>query len=413
MNQPSSRRGAAGVAVAATIGNMVGITPAVSATFGVFLVPIATDFGWARATVSGVFGLIALVSAITYPIVGRLMDRYGSRKLLIGGNLLLAGSIALLALSTQNVLLFYLLFGLVGLAGSIPSTAMFCKVVSNWFDETRGLMLGVTAGIGNGVGATIMPIVAGLLLGVVGWRGSFVAIGGIVLAVGFPTLFLLIRDAPRPAVAHPVQLEGMSLSQAARTRPFWIMLAAVAAGGGGMTAVFTHVVPMLTDHGVSVGEATMIIAIFALVAAGWQIVTGWTLDRLRTPRVVMPMYLSAIVGLSLLEFGHGTPTLVLAGVLLGIGLGAEYGALPYFISRYFGLRCYGSITGALYAVVIFVQGITPGLMDVGFGATGSYAMPTLAIGAALIVGAALLSLLPPLEMLTVRETALRGVRAVA
>lgn len=413
MKQPVTRRGAASVAVAATVGNMVGITPAVSATFGVFLVPIATDFGWARATVSGVFGLIALVSAIVYPAVGRAMDRYGSRRLLIGGNLLLAGSIALLALATPNVMFFYLLFGLVGLAGSIPSTAMFCKVVSNWFDETRGLMLGVTAGIGNGVGATIMPIVAGVLLGAVGWRGSFAAIGAIVLVVGFPTLFLLLRDAPRAALSDAAPLEGMSLSEAARTRPFWIMLAAVAAGGGGMTAVFTHVVPMLTDHGVSVGEATMIIAIFALVAAAWQIVTGWTLDRLRTPRVVMPMYLSAIIGLSLLEFGHGTPVLVLAGVLLGIGLGAEYGALPYFISRYFGLRCYGSITGALYAVVIFVQGVTPGLMDVGFGVTGSYAMPTLAIVAALTIGVALLALLPPLKLLAVGEAEPCGIAAVA
>lgn len=401
MKKPSSdRHGATGIAIAATVGNMVGITPAISATFGVFLVPIATDFAWPRAEVSGVFALIAVVSAIIYPFVGRAMDRWGARRLLIGGNLLFALSVALLAMATPNVFGFYMLFGLVGMAGSIPSTAMFCKVVSNWFDETRGLMLGLTAGLGNGVGATIMPILAGTLLGIVGWRSTFVAIGAVVFLLGFPILFLLLRDAPRVIGSETDQtLEGMSLSDAARTRTFWIMLIAIAVGGGSMTAIFTHVVPMLTDHGVGIGEATMVIAIFALVTAGWQIVTGNMLDRMRTPKVVMPMFASALVGLLLLEFGHGTPMLVLAGVLLGVGLGAEYGALPYFISRYFGLRCYGSITGALYAVVIFVQGMTPMLMDMGFGATGNYAMATLVIVAALALGVVLLALLPPLRPL--------------
>ena len=408
MNSSFDRRGAAGVAVAATVGNMVGITPAISATFGVFLVPIATDFGWPRAEVSGVFALIAIVSAIVYPFVGRAMDRWGARRLLIGGNVLLAVSIALLALATPDVLGFYLLFGLIGFAGSIPSTAMFCKVVSNWFDETRGLMLGVTAGLGNGIGATFMPILAGVLLGIVGWRSSFAAIGGVVFLLGFPTLFLLLRDAPRAVGATDQTLEGMSLSEAARTRTFWLMLTAIAVGGGSMTAIFTHVVPMLTDHGVGIGEATMVIAIFALVTAGWQIVTGNMLDRMRTPKVVMPMFASAIAGLLLLEFGHGTPTLVLAGVLLGVGLGAEYGALPYFISRYFGLRCYGSITGALYAVVIFVQGMTPMLMDLGFGATGNYAAATLVIVAALAAGVALLALLPPLRPLAPTDGEMPG-----
>ena len=413
MTQPVDKRAAAGVAVAATVGNMVGITPAISATFGVFLVPISVEFGWSRATVSGVFGLIAVVSAIMYPVIGRLMDRYGSRWILIGGNILFALSIALLSLATASVSRFYLIFGLIGIAGSIPSTPMLCKVVSNWFDEKRGLMLGVTAGIGNGVGATFMPIIAGFLLGVIGWRGSFVAIALIVLLLGFPFLFLLLRDAPVSPNATEPPLEGMNVAEAAQTWPFWVMLTAVAVGAGGMTAVFTHVVPMLTDHGVGVGEATLVVAIFALVAASWQIVTGTMLDRFRSPRVVVPMFASAIVGLVLLQFGHGTPTLIFAGVLLGIGLGAEYGALPYFISRYFGLRYYGSITGVLYGVVILVQGATPALMDLGFSATGNYDVAAIVIMAALAIGLVLLSLLPPLHLLpTPARSLLRERRAV-
>jgi len=107
------------------------------------------------------------------------------------------------------------------------------------------------------------------------------------------------------------------------------------------------------------------------------------------------MYGAAIAGLLLLEFGHGTASAMVAGTLLGIGMGAEYAALAYFISRYFGLKHFGSIVGALYSVV---QGITPGLMDMSFDRTGSYAVATIAIALALGVGMLLLSFLPPLEV---------------
>jgi hypothetical protein len=75
-------------------------------------------------------------------------------------------------------------------------------------------------------------------------------------------------------------------------------------------------------------------------------------------------------------------------------MGAEYGALPYFISRYFGLRCYGSIAGALYAVVLLAQGVTPALMDIGYDRSGSYDQAALTIAIALAIGMGFLSSLP-------------------
>ncbi|MCW1383741.1 MFS transporter [Novosphingobium sp. KCTC 2891] len=408
MSNASHTRTAAQVAVAATVANMVCMTAAISATIGVFLVPIAEDFHWPRAAVSGVLGLISIISALTYPVIGKAMDRFGSRGLLLIGNLGLAGSIALLSRASGTMLDFYLRFALVGVFGTLASTGMLCKVVSNWFDARRGLMLGVTAGVGNGVGATIMPVLAGIFLAVYGWRESYVLIGIVVAVLGAPALLLWLRDAPAASALPDLaaaQLEGMSLREAAGTRVFWLMLLAVAAGAGGMTAVFTHVVPMLTDHGVSLGEATGVLAVFALVCAAWQVVTGALLDALRTPRLVVPMYASAIGGLLLLQFGHGTGQIMAAGVLLGIGMGAEYGALSYFVSRYFGLKHYGTIVGTFYAVVALTQGTTPALMDMSFDSTGSYAAATLAIVGALGLGMALLALLPHPDAVDRRGTA--------
>lgn len=393
-------RTATRLAIAATTGNLVCITTAISATFGTFLVPISQEFGWPRAAVSGVLGLTAILSALSYPLIGRAMDRFGARPIILTGNALLALSIALLSLTSGNIWLFYFQFGIVGLAGAMCASPMIAKVVSNWFDERRGLMLGVTAGVGNGVGATVVPIVAGVLLPVLGWRGTYVAIGAIVLVVGAPILWLWLRDSPdveRNRVDKTVSLtEGMTPAEAARTPRFWLLLIAVASGAGAMTAVFTHVVPMMMDRGFGLGEATGIVVIFALVTAAWQVVTGGLLDAVRSPLLIVPMYVAAMLGLGLLQFGHGGIAMTAAGVLLGVGMGAEYAALSYFCSRYFGLRHFGSINGILYAAVILAQGLTPALMDVSYDRTGSYDQAATALIATLAAGMVLLFFLPSL-----------------
>ncbi|MGI4879515.1 MAG: MFS transporter, partial [Janthinobacterium lividum] len=133
------------------------------------------------------------------------------------------------------------------------------------------------------------------------------------------------------------------------------------------------------------------------VGGSWQILAGYLLDRLHTPRLIVPMFAAAIAGVLLLQFGTGTPILLLAGAMLGVGIGAEYAALPYFISRYFGLRHFGSIVGAVYAVVILVQGLTPAMMDMVYDRTGNYDAAVIAIAAALGVGILLLGLLPGFE----------------
>ena len=83
---------------------------------------------------------------------------------------------------------------------------------------------------------------------------------------------------------------------------------------------------------------------------------------------------------------------------MGLGLGTEYGVLPYFLSRYFGVRHYGSISGAIYGVIVLLQGFTPFLMDLVFDRTGSYRPAIFTIGAGLLAGAVLILRLPRFRM---------------
>ena len=118
------------LAIAATTGNLVCVTAAISATFGTFLVPLSQDLGWSRAAVSGVLGLIAVVAAVSYPLIGRMMDMLGARAFILGGNLMLGLLIISLSQTTGNIWLFYAQFGAIGLAGATCASPMIAKIVT-------------------------------------------------------------------------------------------------------------------------------------------------------------------------------------------------------------------------------------------------------------------------------------------
>jgi len=353
------------------------------------------------AGVSGVLGVVALTGALCYPLAGRLADRYGARRIILFGNPLFAAALAALALNDGSLGRFYLLFTLVGISAAIPSTVLYTKVVSGWFRRRRGLFLGLSAGVGNGAGATVMPIVAAALIAAFGWRGAYVGLGLIVLLLGFPFLLLLLHDPPVAAAVDDATDAatgpGFSLGQARRTTTFWTILIAIALGAGSMTAVFAHVIPMLLDRGMPMSQATTVLSVLALVAVIWQVTIGHLLDRVRTPRIALPFYLCALVGVLLFQHAATLAELLAAAALMGIGLGTEYGVLPYYISRYFGLPSYGAIYGVIYGTVVLTMGITPFLMDRVFDASGSYDHAIYAIAVALALGGVLIGRLRPYE----------------
>ena len=389
----------AGVVVACTVGNAVSITPMVYTVFGLFLVPIATEFAWPRAAVSFVLLIVAVAGAVSYPVIGRLIDEYGGRKVILTGNVLFAASVAGVSLIAASRWQLYAAYALIGVAGAIPSSVTFTKVIAGWFDRNRGLFLGVVGGLGNGVGAALSPLFVYMLLANYGWRHAYQGIAAAIVLVGFPVLFLLLHDPAKTAVANGAsgldQSEGMTLREARATGTFWIILAAIAIGAGCMTAVFAHVVPMLLDRGIDAGRATTVLVTFSMVTAAWQIGVGFLLDRMPRPWIAAPFFLAALAGLILFESTSSYPQLILAGALMGLGLGTEYGVLPYFLSRYFGVRHYGAISGMTYGVIVLTQGLTPFLMDLVFDLKGSYDAAVVVIGAGLGLGALLILRLRP------------------
>ncbi|WP_404710364.1 MFS transporter [Sphingomonas sp. MMS24-J13] len=382
--------------MAATVGDAVSATPAFFSVFGLLLVPIATDFGWPRAVVAGVMALVGPVLAVLGMVAGYSVDRFGVRRIVLCGNLSFGLMIVALAFTPASPAAFYTLFILCAVCSAFASPTLYGKAVAGWFDKQRGQALGFVAGVGNGVGSTLMPALGGLLLAYWGWRTALAGVGLTIAGIGFPVLFFLLRDPPRrvrPA-QDDVPLEGVSLTQALRSPIIWVMLFSICVCAACMTATFTQVSPILTERGIPLRRVIPVISAFALVTAGWQWLFGALIDRVGRPAVMLPFYLLSVAGLLLLQQATTDIGLLCGGALMGLGLGTEYSGLTLLASRYFGVRHFGAIVGLMYAVINLLKGaITVGL-NVWFDAVGSYG-PALVVVEVVMVASALLLLLLP------------------
>src|SRR5258705_10770511 len=140
----------------ATLSMLVAQGPVILYTVGMFIKPRNQEFGPDRASISAAGGVAAIFSAITIPFVGLLMDRWGVRTVLLPIVVLCASSVALIALTANSVVVFMLLFAITGVLGSGHGPLGYAKCVSAWFDDRRGLGLGISS-VGVGVGAACTP----------------------------------------------------------------------------------------------------------------------------------------------------------------------------------------------------------------------------------------------------------------
>lgn len=381
---------AAGVVVASTVGNGLGVTPTVTAAFGVFLVPIATEFHWLRAGVGGAAAVLSLATALASPLAGRLGDLWGARRAVLLGSLALGLSILSLGVAVANPLLFYLQFALIGAAGALPSSMLYAKLLAEWFETRRGLWMGIAGGVGNGLGATFIPILAGVILAATSWRGAFIGIALIILLIGLPLQVALIRKsaARRPdggaLIIDDTPFEGVAAKEAFKSIKFWTLATALPLGGGGLTAMFATIVPLITDRGFSLTLATTVVAACGLSATVWEPTVGYILDRSRQPRILAPFYLVAAAGLLCLLWAQSPPLLFAGAVMVGIGLGSEFSALSFLLSRYFGRRELGAISGVAFAVLLGAGALALVLLNLTYDLSKSYAPAVLGLAPFLV-----------------------------
>ena len=183
------------VVVAAYFGVMVGFGSLLVFTFGTFVKPLGAAFGWNREDVSAAFGFAALTVAVCSPLLGRLLDRYGPKRIIIPCMAVFGISFASLGFLTPHLYQLYAVFVVLGVVGNGTSQMGYSRAVATWFDQRRGIAFALVMA-GSGTGSMLFPPFAQTLITHFGWRAAYMLLGGLVLILGIP-LTAVVRSRTR------------------------------------------------------------------------------------------------------------------------------------------------------------------------------------------------------------------------
>ena len=354
-------------------------------SFGLYIDPLEQEFGWSRWEVSGGFSIALLVGALASPLIGRGVDRYGPRRVVILGAVLTAGSFLLLATTTE----LWHWFAYQSVAAVFRNMMFFIPfqtLVSRWFDRKRGLAVGIL-GTGFSMGGFIVVPILQAVINAVQWEGSFVVSAIVTVAVVAPLALLLIRDQPADKglqpdgdaqpegePPRPLVLTGLTDRQALRTPLFWVIAFALMVFFFGMFGWTAHAVPYYESVGYSKWWAAQLLAIAAGSGIITRLVFGYVADRISRIEVAA-MALCACLTLSMvvLLVTGGSVTGVVFFLLFWF-VGSSGGPMiePLLTARTFGMAYFASILGAIAIVSQSGQIVSPIIAGAIFDATGEY-----------------------------------------
>lgn len=381
------------VVAAAYFGVMVGFGSLLVFTFGTFVKPLGSTFGWNREDISAAFGLAALTVAVCSPFLGRLLDRYGPKRIIIPSMAVFGLSFASLGFLTPHLLHLYAIFVVLGIVGNGTSQMGYSRAVATWFDRRRGIALALVMA-GSGTGSMLFPPLAQTLITHFGWRAAYLLLGALVLLLGIPLTALFVRERPRGPNAEANEAAGRTVRSSVRSRAFWILIATLFLGSISVNGAITHLSPLLTDRGLSLENAAFVASSLGLASFVGRLVTGVLLDRFAGQRVAFVITVTTGCGILLLASAASMLTAVMAALLIGIGMGAEADITPYLLTRYFGLRSFSTLYGFSWTAYAVAGALGPWLMGRAFDLTGSYARLLRVLSGAVFLAAAAFLFLP-------------------
>jgi len=351
-------------------------------SFGIFLIPITTAFGWDRGTLSAANSVTMLVSGVLAILAGRLCDKYGPRPLITASGIL--ATIGYLLMSQISSLWHvYLVWGLIMGISFACCTIPVTSTIPRWFTKRRGLALGLTM-VGFGLGAMIWPPLSQLLISSYGWRQAFIILGIIAFIIFIPVAQFM-KHSPQRMGLRPygesantdtkspsVTMEGLSLKQSIKTGRFWVF---------GLTqfcflfivqTIVVHLAPYAIDTGIVAVIAASIVSIMGTVTIIGRLGIGLVADRVGARTALTISFTMLTLAMIWLLFTRELWTFYVFAVIAGIAYGGESAVLSLVPADLFGLKYLGVISAVTMLCGTIGASIGMPLAGTIFDVTGSY-----------------------------------------
>jgi MFS family permease len=393
------------VVLAACLGVMAGFGSLFVYTFAVFVKPLSAEFGWNRASISLGFGLAAITLGLISPLLGRLIDRHGPRRVILPCMTIFACAIISLAFLHSGIWQFYLTCIILGFVGNGAAHLAYSRSISTWFQKRLGMALALVM-VGAGLGAMILPVFAQAIISRAGWRAAYFSLGTLALLLGLPLTWRYVRERGLlRRESAPVAQSGLSWQQGLRSYAFWIIVAVLFVGSISVNGAITHLSALLTDRGITPKDAALCASLLGGSSLLGRIGVGWLLDRFFGARVAFVVCLISAGGIFLLARASNFSAGCLAAALIGIGAGGEAAITPYLLTRYFGLRSFSTLYGLTWTFYAAAGAVGPVILGRAFDSTGSYADSLVILAAALFLAATMNLLLPTYPSSSVQKSA--------
>jgi MFS family permease len=373
-----------GMVVAGAI--LMAITAGVWYSASVFFVALLREFRQDYAFTAGIFSLFTFFYGISGLLVGVLVDRVGSRVIIVAGGVLLPLALAVNALAPGAGWLYFSHGILAALGLSAVGYVPVSVLLTRYFHRHRGLAIG-SASAGVGMGILVLVPLAQLLIDRLGWRLAYVVLAAVSAAVVLPVALACLpgRDqtsagtprAPVPAAAGYSRrgARGETLLSAVCSREFWLVTATFTLINNPVQMVLTHQVAHLVEVGHPHLLVAGVVAVVGLVSVPGKMLWGYLSDRW-WPELIYTIATACLVA--------GIAVLMMAGpewsaarlygyaVLMGLGYAVSPAMTPILSGRFFAGPHFGVIFGALN--VLYHAGGAAGVWMAGYlhDATGGY-----------------------------------------
>ena len=399
--------------------------------------PLGAEFGWSRGDVYSSLAIYTFSALLMAPIIGQLTERFGARRVALISIVTFSLSMMALGLNDGSKVRYFFLWFMLAVAGAGTLPISFTRPINNWFDKSRGLALGIAL-IATGIFGALAKSYAQYMVGWIGWRGAYVALGLLPLVIAFPVALLNLRDindtpardatvikfkwplmmislagaggliyfalrfiwpqvgerglrleylmafgfmviivvallklllgntrvTPHRLVDKQVgELPGLTLGEAAKTWRFWLLAICFVPISYALGAIIPSIVPLLMSKGFDIAQAVSLATLTGLAVLAGRLIGGLLIDRFWAPGVAFIFLASPAIALYLFTGDVSANTATIAIMMIGFGAGVEYDFMAYLVSKYFGMRRYSAIYGALYGFFAAGAGFGPKIMN--------------------------------------------------
>lgn len=354
--------------------------------FGLFVLPVSQDLGLSRADVNTGYILTVLGGAAMAPFLGRLIDTYPVRRVMLVCALMFAGGMITVGLS-ENVWLSAAMLAVpvavgMGGVGTIGSMA----IVARWFKAQRGRAMAISM-MGMSLGTIALTPMVGLMIASFGWRQTLVTLG-----VGMGTVFLiaiaLLREHPGPGDIEPGAAEYLASQpqptiqeeigkplgtlQILRMPLFLLPSIAAALALSAAQGITISMVPMAQEAGIGVAQAATLMSMLGATSIAGKFLLVWVGDRVSRSISLAVMAAATAASSGLLMFADSYPMLLVSSALLGLAVGSITPALLALLADAVGAASFGSANGIAMLIGAFTGALAMRGAGELYDRTGGY-----------------------------------------